>query len=1203
MNAPGGKQRSADSVPEQLGNFRLESTLGSGGTGTVYLATLVEAEDYAPAGARVALKVLHPDRMESQTVVRRFLREADLGRTLDHPAVVRTHDLGRTQCGDTLYYYLVMEYVEGRTLRALIRQLNTLPEALVRDLAVQVASALAAVHSAHATHRDLKPGNILITPDYQVKLMDLGVAFLTQETSRLTRTGYFVGTILYAAPEQVRGEPVGPASDLYSLGVVLYEAITGVQPFDASTAQGIIQRQLRHTPPKAGHLNPDLTPWIEEVIACLMAKDPRQRFVSAQALVETLELGEDSPWWIHRQRQTGDGDTRAEVPRITVAREAGFVGRFAELQTLRALLQDARGGQGRVLLIEGEAGVGKSRLLDELVRHREAEDEAFHLLYGSYAPERLGGSSGAITRAVVDFLGRADLEAKLAAYLVVTPRLVPGFVALLTGTPPPENAEPLSSDAIHSLFTYLASMLAAEQPLVWVVEDLHFATSDGRELLYALAREARDQSILLIATTRPGLPPEEVAELERLEHGRRMTLGRLSGQQVKRLLRSLLESTAADDVLEPLTLRSDGNPFFIVEMVRELKEREALRQGADGERLTLSEEITASLVPASVRDLLHARLKPLTPEEQALLDLAAVQGYNFDPDLLARVRGLKRLQVLEALAEIEHRTGTVRGTGTGYRFDHHQLREVVYEAIPALQRVEYHGALARVYEAREGLATVSPAAMRGEDAVFLTVHHLHGRQVAAGKRTVLRAIESLATRYRNQALLALIDLVLERLGEEDPNLRCRVRRRQAECFDLLGKRRLQRQAVEAAAQAAAAAGDAALARWVELDRCRLLLMSEAYPEAETALQALLAQAKAATDGRLEGYTLEILGTLYLHHGDLQRAHLVFHRQLELAESFDDRRFQAKAGCNLGFSLLCLAQYRQANEHFTDSLQVFESVNFLQGQARVLTFLGLCFRYLGEYGKARESLQRTLTISQEISFREGELLALGNLGELATEEGDLEAAEEFLQTFLHRSRSLRRRHHESYALQYLGDLERARGDRRQAETRYNEALVLQQGLGLSRAIANSTFALGRLFLEMGRKAEAIPLLTAARDLVEEYGLDLPGQLPEAYLALAGEIDPATVRLAETNPVHLQVESLLALFQATGERLQLEAARDLLQQMSRHRSGAAAAAFWDQSPVARDFRRLLRRELGDEPETEEVPAATEEGTTASGVASKS
>ena len=147
-------------------------------------------------------------------------------------------------------------YIEGRTLQELMRQFKVIPEALLRELGAQIADALQAVHEAGAIHRDIKPANVLVTPFHRVKVMDLGIARLLDESTGLTQPEHFVGTALYAAPEQFGGKDVGPAADLYALGVVLYECATGTQPFAAQGLQAVMRRQLDVVPPRAGSSNP-----------------------------------------------------------------------------------------------------------------------------------------------------------------------------------------------------------------------------------------------------------------------------------------------------------------------------------------------------------------------------------------------------------------------------------------------------------------------------------------------------------------------------------------------------------------------------------------------------------------------------------------------------------------------------------------------------------------------------------------------------------------------------------------------------------------------------------------------------------------------------------------------------------------------------------------------------------------------------------
>jgi serine/threonine-protein kinase len=287
--------RAAESrVGRRLGPYRLVAELGAGGMGTVYLAE-VERPEQDPAGAgttkqRVAVKVLHPHLLVRPDSVQRLLREAAIGRRVDHANVVRTLDAGQADEGTERLHLVVMEYVEGRTLRALLDDLGRVPEELCRHIGRDVAKGLAAIHAEGAVHRDLKPENVILTPEHVVKVMDLGVARLVDETLRVSQTGAFVGSVRYAAPEQFapREKAVDGRVDLYALGLTLYELATGSHPFAGDEFHVVLKRQLTETPRPAGELNQQLSPFFEDLLARLVEKDRDLRIASAADLVRIL---------------------------------------------------------------------------------------------------------------------------------------------------------------------------------------------------------------------------------------------------------------------------------------------------------------------------------------------------------------------------------------------------------------------------------------------------------------------------------------------------------------------------------------------------------------------------------------------------------------------------------------------------------------------------------------------------------------------------------------------------------------------------------------------------------------------------------------------------------------------------------------------------------------------------------------------------
>ena len=257
---------------QTLGEHQIVSELGSGGMGTVYLAE--------GGTGPVAIKVVHSHLLEVPGVLDRFRREAEVGKQVRNENVVRTLDVDERDGT----HYLVMEYVEGQTLRSLLAEMETVPESLCRHIGTEISKGLAGIHAAGIIHRDLKPDNVLITDAHVVKVMDLGLARLRSEAARLSQAGTFAGSVLYAAPEQFTtgGDDLDGRADLYALGLLLYELSTGQHPFADEDIAAVMHSQLNQEPTRPGDLNPQLSPFLEEFVLQLLAKDPDERFSSAE---------------------------------------------------------------------------------------------------------------------------------------------------------------------------------------------------------------------------------------------------------------------------------------------------------------------------------------------------------------------------------------------------------------------------------------------------------------------------------------------------------------------------------------------------------------------------------------------------------------------------------------------------------------------------------------------------------------------------------------------------------------------------------------------------------------------------------------------------------------------------------------------------------------------------------------------------------
>ena len=257
--------------------YRILNRIGSGGMADVY-----RAED-THLGREVALKVLHRRFSADEGFVERFRREASSAASLQHPNVVNVFDRGEHE--DT--YYIAMEHLSGSTLKQLIDTDAPLDQERAIDLGIQILKAAAFAHRRGVIHRDLKPHNVIVSDEGTAKVTDFGIA--RAGASEMTETGSIMGTAQYLSPEQAQGHAVSPASDIYSIGVLLYEALTGRVPFHGESAVSIALKHLNEQPAPLSQLRPEIHPELERAVMTALAKDPAQRYASAEEMVHALE--------------------------------------------------------------------------------------------------------------------------------------------------------------------------------------------------------------------------------------------------------------------------------------------------------------------------------------------------------------------------------------------------------------------------------------------------------------------------------------------------------------------------------------------------------------------------------------------------------------------------------------------------------------------------------------------------------------------------------------------------------------------------------------------------------------------------------------------------------------------------------------------------------------------------------------------------
>ncbi len=1082
--APAGVQGVVPSLSiapgTRLGRRTVRGEIGRGGMGVVY-----EADD--PDLGPVAVKVVLPHLLALTSVRERFLREARLGLAVTHENVVRTLDLETVTHEGVELHCLVLELVKGRTLRRLLESLGTVPEALLRELGAQAARGLAALHRAGIVHRDVKPENLVLTDDRRLLVMDLGVAKVLGgaalvERGTLTTAGQFVGSLHYAAPEQCEGTEVGPAADLYALGAVLYELATGRPPFETEGTVALMRAHLSTTPVPAAERNPAVSDLLSDAIEVLLAKRPADRFPSAQALAEALVEGEGGAWWATHRRRV----TERRPRRVEGTSEVPLVGRKAERARLAQAWAEAVGGGGGTVLLAGEPGIGKSRLADELAG--TAAREGAVVLRSGFSPT---GTTEGMREALLTRLGTEANAAALARLLEVTAPSAEAFVAYLRRGASPADVEPLTAQRAEALLARLARTLPEQAPLLWIVEDVHFGDAESLRILANLARALEGRRALLLVTGRPGIDPELSAALGALPSFHRLDVGRLGEPDVVELLAaSLLDRGVAASVARAIAPRADGIPFFVLELLREVERRGHLVRDPSG---TWREARSLSTVemPGALRDLLRARLVGLDPEERATLDVASVAGYAFEPELVARVRGVPRIAILEVLGRVERRHGIVRTDGRRLRFDHHLLREVLYDDLLPALRAEIHAQLADALEASPVPASAGGAGgVDADRAAAIADHRLRGPEPRAALPLVVPAALHLERSHRLARACDLLDAALSvepRLQDADrlPLLlelarisRTFLRGPQgvAAAEEAMGlAERLGTPAVlartlahvtvhrlnggrhEAALAAANRRLEVARAAGLPVDvaearvhRGQALWTLGRYAEARAELEGVVAEAAAeAQDGparQLEPQALRLLGVIAHETGYLAEAEAYIRRALASAHASGDVRGEATLTTNLG---------------------------------NVMTDLGRKEAALAAYAQALEACRR-------VGGREGEAIAWVNIGLVRTHLGDLTGAEEALRASQALCVELGLRRVEGYVLHGFGLLAAWRGDVVEARRRFEESVRLRLSLGNRHAAADALVALGSLEVREGRDVDAYAHLAQAVALAEQVG---------------------------------------------------------------------------------------------------------------------
>ena len=702
--------QTTDLIKTKLANrYEILGELGRGGMGVVYRARdpLLNRE--------VAVKLISSTELTAD-VEERFQREAQLVAQMDHPAIVPIYDFGRHE--GSLFF--VMPVASGTNLLRLIRD-QSLHLGEVVDIGIQVADALDYSHSRGVVHRDIKPANIMVTREEgsgaRVRVMDFGLAHAVTE-SRLTKTGTLVGTVAYLAPEQVASRAFDGRSDIYSLGVVLYECLVGEPPFTGEV-QSILYRIVHEIPQPPRALGAEIREELQDIILRCLEKDPARRPQKAGQVADALRRHKASLATDEFRMSVVLSASRVlQRPALSV-----FIGREKEFAELQRRLNAAIAGDCQFAVVAGEPGIGKTRLLEELKNLAIARK--IRVLYGRFVEQDRSFSYQGFCELVQDYFRTRDATASsgerpdfsdLAADLIALfPQLseIADLRAAVSGdsriAAPAEEKKVEDRIQIFELLARTLTRIAGGKPLVLILENLHGAEISLEALQY-IVRRLGPTPTLIVGSYRHTETDKRHPLTKMLDsfvddpRFVSLTLPPLSPSEH----RSLVESTVgapkvSDDLAQRLRDATEGNPFFTKELIRSLVESGGIARDDTGAwSFSKEAEISADALPATIQQAVEKRIERLPEELRDLLSIASVVGKTFDSrDLEALAEDAKGVEdaidrlILEGILEEERES-----RGDRLTFASGIVRDVLYGALSRRRRRSLHRKYAELIEKR-----------------------------------------------------------------------------------------------------------------------------------------------------------------------------------------------------------------------------------------------------------------------------------------------------------------------------------------------------------------------------------------------------------------------------------------------------------------------------------------------------------------------
>lgn len=1058
----------------QIKQYEIIEILGRGGMGEVFKAfdSILERE--------VAIKIMHPHLLNNEINDKRFMNEARVAAKLVHPNIVTIHEIGKFDAGR----FIVMEYVQGKLLRELLQEDGFFPMERMIDLASQTLSALQFAHNLKVLHRDIKTDNILITDEDKVKILDFGIAKIATNEG-LTIAGDILGTVEYMSPEQLMGESVDHRSDIYAFGVVLYQILTKHLPFDAESPAALLYKKLNEEPMPPSYYNPKISKKLDKVVSKAICSNVKERWKTAEEFSKALNNS-----LISKKQKVVSFDedfsnlisgleTDSEVSEPDQLRTT-FVGRDKDLKKLIHIFSKVSRGEGKTAIIMGEAGVGKTTLssnLQKYVKHHKAI-----VLYGAclyqegmdpYLPyidafkEYFSNDSQTLPEEDRIKLKEVVRE-RVPLLMEFTERFTTTFgakpVNQLYGSDPDNNK-------IFEGIYHLISLLSNIQPVLLILDDLQWADRASLRLFHYLSKYITHNRVMLLGISRSdrydlqknGNPSEFLDVIARIRREgilEELNLSKLDKKSCEKLVdNSLIRTTFSDDFYKEIYNGTEGNPFFVLETLKLLRDNNQifLEDGAWHEK----ESHLTIQVPNRVEDVFIRRLNDLNEEKREVLQVAAVHGYKFDISVLAVIMEIRRINLLKMLQNVQHNLQIVTNTEHGFQFEHPMLRDLLYNEIPIVLRQEYHLMIA---EELEKMYSPNLGAIVGEVAQHYRLGGNHKKAIpflyqAAERSFNISAFKETSLYFEN--LLDSLNSLEQSLPEDISS--CTLYFKLGISYEECGR---WEKGIEAYQKLLEASNEQANIKGQIDAQLRMGRINGKLGNWEKSLSCYEECLKIAEEHSFPNVRSRIFnnfGVIHFQQGDLNQASTYFEKTLK--ESLDNKKGEfdwAHALTNLGIIANIRGEHHAALENYKQALSIYEKFgNRNQDLARVYHNIGMTHSDMKEWEESNIAYKHCLKLAEEVEDKQLKAMTLLNMGKTYTAQKNFRKAEELTKKamkFFKRSGDVL---NEAEGYHIFGLIKVEQGDFTSAEKLFMESIRINQKMEYWEGLAETYICYGDL----------------------------------------------------------------------------------------------------------------------------------------------